>query len=352
MNSQRSIAFAALAGMLSIALAACGSDNGNSSPSSVASTGAMSPEPAVAESPDAFPISIAHKYGVTEIESEPTRVVTVGYTDHDVVLALGVTPIALRDWYGDFPNGVWPWAQDRLGSEQPTVLSGELDIEAIAALEPDLILGLYINLTEDEYRLLSQVAPTIAQSGDHPPYGTPWQEMTRTAGKAIGREAEAESAIAAVEERISKAREEHPEFVGLELVYAGVDQDGSIYVESAASTRVAVLTSLGFTVPAEINEHAGDEFFAYLSAEQLRMLDHDMVFWELGAGPEARPVIEANPLYQSLKVAKEGRHVFVDDLETAGALAHADVLSIPYFIDLIVPRLAAAVDGNPSTSSD
>ena len=41
------------------------------------------------------------KDGATTIPREPTRVVTVGLSDHDYVLALGVVPVGLTDWYGD-----------------------------------------------------------------------------------------------------------------------------------------------------------------------------------------------------------------------------------------------------------
>jgi iron complex transport system substrate-binding protein len=301
---------------------------------------------------NAFPVTIKHAYGETTIDSAPQRLVTVGYTDHDILLALGISPVGLRDWYGDYPQGVWPWAQQALGDEQPAKLTGELDFEAIAALEPDLILGLYVGLTEQEYGSLSRIAPTVAQSGEYENYSTPWQEMTRTAGQALGRQAAAEDLIKAVEDRIAGIREEHPEFSGKELVYAGVAEGGQFYVETSGSTRVNILTSLGFVVPAEIDALATDSFFAEISSEQLRILDRDVVFWELGATEGARPIIEADPVYRLLDAAREGRHVFVDDPVVAGALAHADVLSIPFFLDRIVPRLVAALDGDPATSSD
>ncbi|MGH3945841.1 MAG: hypothetical protein ACRDSI_12465 [Pseudonocardiaceae bacterium] len=56
---------------------------------------------------DRFPITVAHKYGSTAIPAEPARVVTVGLSDHDYLLALGVVPAGLTDWYGDYPTGTW-----------------------------------------------------------------------------------------------------------------------------------------------------------------------------------------------------------------------------------------------------
>src|SRR6188768_3814746 len=38
-----------------------------------------------------FPVSIENMFGTTVIESKPERVVSIGYTDGDYVLALGVT---------------------------------------------------------------------------------------------------------------------------------------------------------------------------------------------------------------------------------------------------------------------
>jgi iron complex transport system substrate-binding protein len=38
---------------------------------------------------DPCPVTIAHKHGSTTIRSEPARIVTVGLTDQDALLALG-----------------------------------------------------------------------------------------------------------------------------------------------------------------------------------------------------------------------------------------------------------------------
>ncbi len=55
--------------------------------------------PAPAES-GAAARSVAHTYGSTEITGTPQRVVTVGLTEQDYVLALGLTPVGVRGWFG------------------------------------------------------------------------------------------------------------------------------------------------------------------------------------------------------------------------------------------------------------
>jgi len=52
-----------------------------------------------------------------------------------------------------------------------------------------------------------------------------------------------------------------------------------------------------------------------------------------------------------LRAAREGRDVWVTEEPLSGALTWSRVLSIPLAIDQLVPRLAAAVDGDPSTST-
>ncbi len=165
----------------------------------------------------AFPVTIEHKYGSTTIDAEPTRVVSVGFNDQDALLALGVIPIGIRDWYGEQPFAVWPWAQDELGDAEPVVLSpngAELNVEAVAALEPDLIVGIYSGMTESEYELLSTIAPTIAQPGEYIDYGTPWQDQTRIVGRAVGKAELAEDLVTSIEDRYASIQTEHPEFVG------------------------------------------------------------------------------------------------------------------------------------------
>lgn len=110
-----------------------------------------------------FPVTIEHAFGSAEIPAAPPRVVSVGYSDQDAILALGVVPVGLRDWFGDQPNAVWPWAQPLLGGAAPEVLPLDaLNFEAIAALEPDLIVGRStFDLTSEEYETLSRIALTV-----------------------------------------------------------------------------------------------------------------------------------------------------------------------------------------------
>jgi iron complex transport system substrate-binding protein len=332
------------------ALVACGDDDDDDGASSSASESSSAADRPPADE-GAFPVTIEHVYGSAEIPETPERVVTLGLSDQDPVLALGIVPIAVTDWYGDYEYATWPWAQDELGDGQPTVLADgeftgtqEFNYEEIAGLQPDLILGLWAGVTEEQYDTLSEIAPTVVQPDDFVAYGMPWQETTRVTGRALGREERAEELIAEVEAAFAEAREQHPEFAGLSAIVAERDPGtAASWARGPQDPRTRFMTSLGFEHPEDIAELSGDEDGTEVSDENFDLLDRDVLMWNIGTVPEVRGELEANPIYQQLAVASEGRVLFVDDQVTAGALTWNTVLSIPYAIDELVPQLAEIV---------
>lgn len=295
-----------------------------------------------------FPIKIAHQHGSTLIAEPPERVVTVGLTDHDAFLALGVVPVGTTEWYGGHPGAIWPWAVDELGGATPPEIVGtaaELDFERIAALDPDVIVGLYASIDEATYGTLSQIAPTVAPPADHPDWTIPWQELTRTVGRILGEEPAAERLVSEVEERFAAERADHPELEAASSSIA-VPFEG-IYVYSFEVANGRILASLGLTQPAELAELIGDSDGASLSLERVDLLDLDVLVW-LDAQPGEG--ILAEPLYTRLPVHTEGREVIISSSsELGGAMSFSSVLSLPDLLNDLVPMLSLAVDGDPAT---
>jgi iron complex transport system substrate-binding protein len=335
----------ALTAPLLIALAACGSDDG--------ATDTTSPALAtVAPAGPAYPVTVEHARGSTVIEAPPERIVTIGYSDQDFLLAFGVAPIAVTDWYGDYPSSTWPWATELLGDAQPEVLnqgtfdgSANFNYEAITALDPDLIIGLYIDVDDNAYGLLSAIAPTVVRTAEYPDFGMPWQASTRLVGEVLGQSERAEELIAEVDAAFTEAATAHPEFSGMTALVAEQFEPGSSFVRSANDPRTKILTSLGFVFPDDLAELTGDLDGAPVSDEQMALLDRDLLVWNVGHEPALRAEIEAKPLYAQLEVVKSGRSVFIEDPLVAGALTWGTVLSIPYALDAIVPQLADALAG-------
>jgi iron complex transport system substrate-binding protein len=170
-----------------------------------------------------YPVTIEHKYGSTTLSEFPERIVTVGLTDHDALIALGIVPVGTTEWFNEYPGALWPWASDKLnGAALPTVVGDAtaINFEGIATLQPDLILALYAGVSADDYALLSQIAPTIVQPESYVDYGMPWQEIARVVGMAVGKAEEAEALITAIDERFAQIQADHPEFVGATSVVA------------------------------------------------------------------------------------------------------------------------------------
>ena len=115
--------------------------------------------PAV-EAKDQFPVTISHALGTTIVNQPPERIVTLGWSSEDAVLALGKIPVGMPR-YRFFASGIFPWNEDRLAGARPYLFEGDIDYEAIAALRPDLILGIYSGIDDLAYKRLSSIAPTV-----------------------------------------------------------------------------------------------------------------------------------------------------------------------------------------------
>lgn len=349
-----------LAGIVAgaLTLAACGSDGDDESTDADADPETETEADSEAGTTgngndDAFPVTLEHKYGETTVESEPERIVTVGLTDQDALLALGIVPVATTEWFGEFPGSVFPWAQDELEAldgETPESLGGSdaVNYEAVAAQRPDLILALYAGLTQDDYDKLSAIAPTVAQPGEHIDFGVPWDQLTRTVGQAVGKADEAEELIDGVDAEFDEAVADHPEFEGARGLVA-TPYEG-IFVYGPTDPRGQMLTRLGFELPEDLVETTGDEFGGNLSEENAEMLDVDAIVW-LDAQEVEDPL--GGPLYASFAVHTEAREVFLDSFDDplGAATSYVSVLSLPFMLDGLVPKLAAAVDGDPATTT-
>ncbi|OZM76620.1 iron-siderophore ABC transporter substrate-binding protein [Pseudonocardia sp. MH-G8] len=297
-----------------------------------------------AEGGGAFPVTVEHSYGSTEVPRAPQRVVSLGYTDQDAILALGVVPVAIREFTGNRPSATWPWASDRLQGQQPQVLAGEsISPEAVAALQPDLIVAVSAGLSREEYDLFSRIAPTISQPPGADPYQTAWQDTTRMVGTALGRSGEADRLVADLEGRFAAVSAQYPQFAGRTAAIAAASStNAGFFVWTSEDNRGRFLTSLGFTVPETFDQLAGDNFYADISSERLGLLDeNDVVGWlEIPGNDNAS--LEAQPGYPALRVGQEGRVVNLSQ-EQGVALSFSSVLSLPALLDELPAQFAGAL---------
>jgi iron complex transport system substrate-binding protein len=323
-----------LAVTAALTLTACGSDDTSTTTAAGGATAATA-----ADAPGPFPVTITDSLGRASIPSAPQRVATVGFNEQDFALALGVKPVAVREFIGDFAYKTRPWAPGADRDPTPTYVGGEsIDLERLASTRPDLILGIYSFIDQPTYDKLAKIAPTVAQTKDFPAGGVPWDRQLLDTGRALGREAKAKEVVADVDAQFDAAKERHPEFAGKTLTVA-FEGGGTIFNLSKDDLRQQYFEDLGFTTP----EGAGID---NISRERLDVLDQDVLVL-ITDDPKG---LSDDPLFTRLKAVREGRVITVATSDAfAGALGYNSPLSRPYLLRQAEPRLAAAVDGDPAT---
>jgi iron complex transport system substrate-binding protein len=293
-----------------------------------------------------FPVEVEHKYGTTVIDEKPEKIVTLGLSDQDVVLALGVKPIGAIDWFKERPYGLWPWTKDLWGDQPPEIV-GERDdfnLEKILNLKPDLVLAQYSGMSQEQYDELSKFTDVVGQPKGFDDYGAPWQDMAKLAAQAMGETAELDEQIKAIDDKFATIREEHPEWKGRSVSVIDPYEPGKVVAFQETDPKAAFMEELGFEVPEEINKAAReskDNNAIELSAERFDMIDTDLIVVLAFDPNAAKQGLEASPVWQGLQAVKDGRVLFVPYSEPAigAALSFNTVLSIPYAIDQFVPLL-------------
>lgn len=317
----------ALTAALGIGLSACSSSG---EPDADASSSAAGD--------GAFPVTIEHEFGETTIPAQPKRVVTLGVTDADPAIALGVVPVG-NTGYSFYESGLGPWTDELVGDSKLTKIESDSEpsAEQILALKPDLIIGISAGFDETVYKQLSDIAPTIARPAGDAAYTTSRAEQTEMIGKALGKEGEARQLVGQTDKLLAATAADHPEFAEktgvVVLPYSG--QYGAFLPGDA---RGQFLTALGFMIPTAItDEDTGDSFFVPVSPERVDMLDGDLIV--VIGDDETGDIESGSGPFASLK-ATTNDAILVADQDQRGAITYNSVLSVPYAVKDLVPDIA------------
>ncbi len=343
-----------LAIALAISLAGCSnqdnkSSNGenNAAPSEV--TGEV---PSNDEISAEYPITIKHAFGETIIEKKPERIATVSWGNQDVPLALGVVPVGVSEAnYGVIDDsGLLPWTKEafeRLGAENPALFNDTdgLDYEAISDAQPDVILAAYSGITQDEYALLSEIAPVVA----YPTlaWQTYWREQIIMDAAGMGMKAEGEQLIEQLDELIAEKTSEYPQIEGKKaaFLYFNPTDLGKIYIYLPADPRAAYLTDLGMEFPESVLNIAesSSNFGIELSAEKVDALQDLDIIIAYGDATLLE-ALKADPLLGTVPAIKRGSVALITDGTPLAASGTPSALSIPATIDEYLKLIGEAAD--------
>ncbi|MFD7402034.1 iron-siderophore ABC transporter substrate-binding protein [Streptomyces sp. NPDC059866] len=319
-------------------LAGCGSDSSDSADNAGDNTSTAA---------GVFPVTVEHAFGSTKVAKAPERVVTVGYTDDQSVLAFGIKPVGMTDQYpnpaGQSPdiNTQWPWVKDKWGDTKPEVIMKNGDsgpnYEKIAALRPDLIIAVYSEVDQAAYDKLSKIAPTVGRTkAEKEPFSAPWQDNALHIAKALGKAEEGEKMVADIQGQLDAAKKAHPEFADQTAVALSWYED-SVAPFTSTDVRGRLVTGIGFTYQTEIDKVADGSFYTKLSPERIDLVDVDRIF--VINDKADTDALKKFKLFANLDAVKNGKVSYLLDSEgpaVGAAISQGTLLSMPYAIDELV----------------
>jgi iron complex transport system substrate-binding protein len=284
------------------------------------------------------PVTITHAFGETTIPEPPKRVVSAGFTEQDDLLALGVVPIAVTNWFGDQPFGVWPWAQPKLGSAKPVMLNLDtgIQVKKIAGLKPDLIVATDAGVDEDTYQKLTAIAPTIPQS-DGDAFFEPWKDQATTIGRAVFQLNQVKSLISGVDQRFAAVANKYPQFKNKRVLLL----QGRLHRDNLVATTgwpTEFLTQMGLAIADSIKPFAVDQQRAFIPLDKIKPVlgGADLLIW-MTENDGDQAALLANP-----DVAAVRPNSVFTTKDQAGAIAFASPLSYPLVADQL-PALIANI---------
>jgi iron complex transport system substrate-binding protein len=273
--------------------------------------------------------TIEHAMGTTEIKGTPKRIVVLTNEGTEALLSMGVKPVgAVKSWTGD------PWydhIKDQMEGVQVVGTESEVNVEAIAALKPDLIIGNKLR-QEAIYEQLKAIAPTVFSEtlrGD-------WKENFKLYAKAINREEEGNKVIGEFDKRVEDIKAKLGDKKNMEVsVVRFMPGVTRIYYKDSFSG--IIFDQLGLKRPANLeklfSDNPKDLFVREVGKELIPEMNGDILFYftyETGDGKAAEREKEwtNDPLWKNLEVVKAGKAYKVDDdiWNTAGGVIAANLL--------------------------
>lgn len=145
-------------------------------------------------------ITIQTALGEVSLAAQPERVIVFDVASLDTLAALGVEPLGVPRWsYSGYLDAFNADRFEKVGSLQ------EPDLEAVNALEPDLII--IGGRSRTQHGALSGIAPTIDMTVDPDRFLASVEERTRDLAALFGKEAEAEVLIGKLQTSIAELKE-------------------------------------------------------------------------------------------------------------------------------------------------
>ena len=287
-----------------------------------------------------YPIEIKHAFGTTIIESEPKNVVTIAWSNQDVPLALNIVPtgVSKANFGKTEENGLLPWTSKKfveLNVSNPNVFDDVdgLDFEAISNAQPDVILAAYSGITEEEYKLLSEIAPVVAYK--EKPWQTYWRENIIENSTALGKLEEGKMLVSQLESLIAEKVQKYPNVKGKKVAftYFNTSDLSNFFVYMPTDPRANYLIDLGMVFTDEVLAlNVEGQFYAQVSAEKVDVLNSADIIVVYG-DENTLKLLQDDKIVGSVPAIQRGSVVVLNNDSSLAASATPSALSIPATID-------------------
>ncbi|NJQ06854.1 ABC transporter substrate-binding protein [Streptomyces lonarensis] len=290
-----------------------------------------------AEGTTQYPLTVQSRSEAV-LEERPERIAVIGFsTNLDVLEVIGVTPV-----YTQTEEQEWEWRDqewfDAIETIDTATRRDPVNVEGIAAADPDLIVALNFPTEDADYERLSSVAPVLEVEEELSGDQADWRELQRQVGEALDLSAASETAITDAEEAVAAVAADHPEYAGRTITIATEYTTGVEYYTVTGGTAETFVTDLGFDPNPLAADFVDDPKVA---DENVNLLDADVLVLSYMDAP-TREAREADELFRSVPVVADGRYVaVVSDEEGAGGNATwvmrrgASALSLPWAAEVI-----------------
>ena len=291
--------------MLTVVLAACGSDSKEAEGG--AETDAATGSNGTTEQVQSSEVTITHKLGETTLETNPEKVVVfdMGILDSLDKLGIEVTGVPQAN--------IPPYLEKYTDSKYANVGSlKEPDFEKIAEISPDLII--ISGRQSDAYEELSKIGKTIYLGVDTTRYMDSYKENMVILGRIFNKTEEVNTEIAKVEDEI-KALNEKVTASGKNALII-LANEGKISAYGAGSRFGIIHDVFGFTPVDEaiqVSTHGQSVSFEYIvekDPDYLFVVDRGVITSD-GEASSVQDLVE-NSLVKNTKAYKEGHIVYLD----------------------------------------
>lgn len=319
---------------LSLLLAACGSVEEGAT---TTAAGSAEPETTTATS---GPITITDARGEElTLDAPASEVVGLEWGVIENLISLGVMPVGVADVEG---YTAWVSAAQLDEGVVDVGLRGEPSIDALVALEPDLVVAttdLPANIIE-QIEGLVPVLVVRAAAAERPV--DQMRDNIRLVAQAVGKEAEADALVERVDTAIAEGAQAIAD-AGLEgqpFTLADAWMDGnnvSIRAFTAGSLMGAVAEEMGLVNAWDLEGDA-DYGLAITDVEGLTNLgDVQFTYYTNAAEVDAIAELDGNPIWEGLPFVQNGNvHRLPDGIWMFGG-----PLSVEQFVDATVEALTS-----------